>query len=42
MKIPEGYDEVISEDIDKEDCLILQKNNIWIGSSSKTVLEENC
>ena len=25
MKIPEGYDEVISEDIDKEDCLILQK-----------------
>ena len=25
MKIPEGYDEVISEDVDKEDCLILQK-----------------
>ena len=25
MKIPEGYDEVISEDVNKEDCLILQK-----------------
>ena len=25
MKIPEGYNEVISEDVDKEDCLILQK-----------------
>ena len=25
MKIPEGYDEVISEDVDKEDCLILKK-----------------
>ena len=25
MKIPEGYDEVISKDVDKEDCLILQK-----------------
>ena len=25
MKIPEAYDEVISEDVDKEDCLILWK-----------------
>ena len=25
MKLPEGYDEVISEDVDKEHCLILQK-----------------
>ena len=25
MKIPEGYDEVISKDVDKEDCTILQK-----------------
>ena len=25
MKIPEGYEEVISEDVEKEDCLILQK-----------------
>ena len=25
MKIPEGYDEVINKDVDKEDCLILQK-----------------
>ena len=25
MKIPEGYDEVISKDVDREDCLILQK-----------------
>ena len=24
MKIPEGYDEVINHDVDKEDCLILQ------------------
>ena len=25
MKIPEGFDEVINKDVDKEDCLILQK-----------------
>ena len=25
MKFPEGYDEVINEDVDKEDCIILQK-----------------
>ena len=25
MKISEGYDEVVSKDVDKEDCLILQK-----------------
>ena len=25
MNIPEGYDEVIHKDVDKEDCLILQK-----------------
>ena len=25
MKIPEGYDEVISKHVDKEYCLILQK-----------------
>ena len=25
MKIQEGYDEVINQDVDKEDCLILQK-----------------
>ena len=25
MKIPEGHDEVINQDVDKEDCLILQK-----------------
>ena len=25
MNISEGYDEVISKDVDKEDCLILQK-----------------
>ena len=25
MKIPEGYDEVISQDVDKEDCLIIGK-----------------
>ena len=25
MKIPEGYDEVINKEVDKKDCLILQK-----------------
>ena len=25
VKIPEGYDEVINKDVDKENCLILQK-----------------
>ena len=25
MKIPEGYDDGINNDVDKEDCLILQK-----------------
>ena len=25
MKISEGYDEVINQDVDKEDCLIFQK-----------------
>ena len=25
MKIPEGYDGLVSEDVDKEDCFILQK-----------------
>ena len=25
MKIPEGYAEVLNQDVDKEDCLILQK-----------------
>ena len=39
MKIPEGYDEVINRDVDKEDCLIFA-GNLWIGSSSKTILEE--
>ena len=42
MKIPEGYDEVISKDVDKENCLIFAEGNLWIGSSSKTILEENC
>ena len=26
VKIPEGYDKVINQDVDKEDCLILQKS----------------
>ena len=42
MKIPEGYDEVINPGVDKEDCLIFAEGNIWIGSSNKTILEENC
>ena len=40
MKIPEVYDEVISKDVDKEDRFA--EGNLWIGSSSNTVLEENC
>ena len=28
MKIPEGYDEVISKNVDKEDCLLYQ-NSIY-------------
>ena len=42
MKIPEGYDEVINQVVGKEDCLIFAEGNIWIGSSSKTILEESC
>ena len=41
MKIPEGYDEVVNPRVDTEDCFIF-KGNIWIGSCSKTILEENC
>ena len=41
MKIPEGYDEVINKDVGKEDFLIFAQANLWIGSSSKTSLEEN-
>ena len=42
MKIPEGYDEVVSKDVDKEDCLILQKAIYGLVqvTSSKTILEE--
>ena len=42
MEIPEGYDEVISKDVDKEVCLVFTEGNLWIGLSSKTNLEENC
>ena len=41
MKIPEGYDEVISEDVDKED-FNLAEGNLRIGSSSKRILEKHC
>ena len=34
MKIPEGYDEVINKNVDREDFLIC---NLWIGSSTKTI-----
>ena len=33
MKIPEGYNEVINKDVDKEDCFILHKAIL----SSKTI-----
>ena len=42
MKIPEGYDEVISKDVNRVDSLILQKAVYGLGSSSKTILEDNC
>ena len=42
MRIPEGYDEVITRDVDKEDCLILQKAIYGLVQSAKTILEENC
>ena len=42
MKIPEGYDEVISEDVDKEDCLILQKAIYGLVQAARQFLEENC
>ena len=35
MKIPEGYEEVISEDVDKEDCLILQKEIYGLVQASR-------
>ena len=41
MKIPEGYDEVINPRVDKED-INFAEGNIWIGSSCKTILENNC
>ena len=35
MKSPEGYDEVISKDVDKDDCLILQKAIYGLGQAAK-------
>ena len=42
MKIPEGYNEVISRDVDKRRLFNFAEGNLWIGSSSKTILEERC
>ena len=39
MKIPEGYDEVINK---QRRLFNFAKGNLWIGSSTKTILEENC
>ena len=41
MKIPEGYDEVINPRIERR-LFNFAQGNIWIGSSSKTILKENC
>ena len=41
MKIPEGYDEVINSRVDKR-LFNFAEGNIWIGSSSNTILEERC
>ena len=35
MKIPEGYDEVINQEVDKEDCLILQKAIIGLVQAAR-------
>ena len=41
MKIPEGYDEVISKDVDKEGCLILQKAIYGLVQAAKQFWEKN-
>ena len=41
MKIPEGYDQVINKDGQRR-LLNFAEGNLWICSSSKTSLEENC
>ena len=35
MKIPEGYDEVINQDVDKEDYLILQKTTYGLVQAGR-------
>ena len=40
MKIPEGYDEVISKDVDKEDCLRLQKAISGLVQAARQVWQE--
>ena len=42
MKIAEGNDEVINQDVDKEDCLILQKAISGLVQAARQFLEENC
>ena len=42
MKVPEGYDEVIKSKSRQRRLFNFAEGNIWIGSSSKTILEENC
>ena len=42
MKIPEGYDEVINQRCGQRRLFNFAEGNISIGSSSKTILEENC
>ena len=41
MKITEGYDEVISKDVDKEDCLILQKAIYGLVQAPRQFLKKN-
>ena len=37
MKIPEGYNEVINKDVDKEDCLILHKSIYGLVQAARQV-----
>ena len=39
MKIPEGYDEVINQGVDKEDCLSLQKAIYGLGQAARQCLK---
>ena len=41
MMVPEGYDEVINKDVDKEDCLILQKAIYGLVQAARQFWKKN-